>query len=201
MNKKNLAIQLSKLETQKDFDIALEQYPTDSNFAADFLWTAYLNGDIENKTVVDLGSGNGILGIGALLLGAKFVYFVDIDKKILELCEKNLFKFDFDNYAVLNLDVTKFKENVDTVVMNPPFGVQNRKADKEFLLMAMKCADSIYSIHKIESRNFIDILTKENKFSVFDIIEKEMDIKKIYKFHSKEKYAFTVGIWILKRNI
>ena len=35
--------------------------------------------DLTNKIIIDYGCGSGILGVGALLLGAKVVYAVDID--------------------------------------------------------------------------------------------------------------------------
>ena len=70
-----------------------------------------------------------------------------------------------------NIDVSEFDKEVDLVVENPPFGVQNRKADKPFLEKAMQVAKKIYSIHKIESKNFIDVLCKENGFVVNNIIE------------------------------
>ncbi len=200
-NRKNLAIKLSKLKGLEKFNIDLEQYQTDTQIASELLWVAYQNGDIKDKTIADFGSGNGIFGIGALLLGAKIVYFIDIDKNTLEICKKNLLDFGINNYYLLNLDVSNFDKKVDTVLMNPPFGVQKRKADKRFLEIAMKFSDKIYSIHKIESKNFIEVLCEEKGFNVLDIIEREFVIPKIYKFHTKNKHLFSVGIWILGRNI
>jgi ribosomal protein L11 methyltransferase len=49
--------------------------------------------DIKNQTIIDYGCGSGILGIGALLLGATLVYGVDNDPQALiatkDNCEKN----------------------------------------------------------------------------------------------------------------
>ena len=81
MNKKNLAIFLSRLNKVTSPSSELEQYATDPEIASFLLWKAYMAGDIEDKIVADFGSGNGIFGIGALLLNAKKVYFVEIDKK------------------------------------------------------------------------------------------------------------------------
>ena len=50
---------------------AWEQYQTPTPLAARLLYDAFLHGDIEQKTVMDLGCGTGILAIGAALLGAK----------------------------------------------------------------------------------------------------------------------------------
>src|SRR4030042_577278 len=51
----------------------LEQYATPAHIAADMLWEAFTAGDIEGRSVVDLGCGNGVFSIGAKLLGAKDV--------------------------------------------------------------------------------------------------------------------------------
>ena len=44
----------------------------------------------EQSTVVDMGAGNGILGIGALLLGASKVIFVETDPAALDTIETNI---------------------------------------------------------------------------------------------------------------
>ena len=87
--KKKLEIQLSKLKQLEEFDLDLEQYTTDSSQASEILLWAFNNGDIENKIIADFGCGNGILGIGALLLNAKKVYFIDNDKKAIKITKEN----------------------------------------------------------------------------------------------------------------
>src|SRR3989344_2315130 len=198
MNKKKLSIELSKIKPLTSFNVDLEQYPTDCNLVSDILWNAFQNSDILDKVVADFGCGNGVFGIGALLLGAKSVYFLDKDKKALDVCKENLENLNFNNFKLINSDVIDFNKKVDTVLMNPPFGVQNRKADKVFLETAMKYSKVIYSIHKIESKNFIEQLAKEHGFNIDRIIEEEFKIGKIYSFHTKNKYAFKVGIWVLR---
>src|SRR3989344_8274142 len=134
MNKKQLEISLSKLDSLCNKNIKLEQYQLEGNLAAEFLLFALE--DIKGKVVADFGCGNGILGIGCLLLGAKKVYFVDLDKNSIEITKKN--SEDFTNIKFYNCDVEEFNKKVDTVVMNPPFGVQERKADKKFLEKAFE---------------------------------------------------------------
>ena len=45
--------------------------------------------DVDGKTVIDVGCGSGILGIGAELVGAKSVYMCDIDPQAVEFARKN----------------------------------------------------------------------------------------------------------------
>jgi len=198
MNKRKLAIELSKLKKFENVKPELEQYATNSELAASILWQAFMNGDIEKKTVADLGCGNGIFGIGALILGAKEVYFLDIDKEALEVAKENC---EFKNVNFINKDILEFEERANTVIMNPPFGVQNEHVDRTFLEKAMEISDSIYSIHKIESKKFIESLAKENDFKVVSIEKNEIFLKKTMKFHKSERYPVKIGIWGIKRKL
>jgi putative methylase len=68
---------------------ALEQYQTPAPLAARLLYHALMKGDIEGKIVCDLGSGTGVLAIGAALLGAASVKGVDVDKKAVDIARSN----------------------------------------------------------------------------------------------------------------
>ncbi len=195
MNKKELAIKLSTLKTPETFTIKLEQYQLEGELAAELLWKAFLNGDIKNKLIADFGCGNGILGTGALLLNAKNVYFIDTDKKMITLAKEN----SKNKGIYLTSDIRSFEKNVDTVLMNPPFGVQERKADKIFLEKAMTHSSTIYSLHKIESKPFIKKITEEYNFHIEEILERNFLLKKTYPFHKKNKYLVKIGIWILRK--
>ena len=54
MDKKQLAINLSKLDVLEKPNIKLEQYQTEGELASDILWKALINEDIENKIIADL---------------------------------------------------------------------------------------------------------------------------------------------------
>ena len=139
-SKSSLAVLLSKLRVFEAPKLKAEQYTTDSEIAADVLWQAYYLRDIENKTIADLGSGTGILGLGALLLGAKKVFFVENDKDSIEITKENLAFIEKETKAklsekaiFLNRDINNFNDKVDTVIQNPPFGTKQEHADKVFL--------------------------------------------------------------------
>lgn len=201
MNKKELAITLSKLEVLKDFDVNLEQYQTEGELASDILWKANINEDIKDKIIADFGCGNGILGIGALLLGSKKVFFIDIDKKAIEIAKNNYKKLKLKNGFFLNQDIEEFNSKVDTVLMNPPFGVQKEHSDRIFLKKASESSKNIYSIHKIESKKFIENFCKNNDLFIRNIYKYKFLIKKTYKFHTKKSYFVEVGCWYLKNEL
>ena len=137
MNKGQLAVTLSKLKTLEKPKVKYEQYQTDPEIAAEIVWFAFMNGDIKNKIVADFGSGNGVLGIAALLLGAKQVYFIDIDRDSILLTKQNLNSLNLKNYILLHQDISEFNKKIDTVLENPPFGVQAPYVDKPFLIKAI----------------------------------------------------------------
>ncbi|MFH0936645.1 MAG: METTL5 family protein [Candidatus Woesearchaeota archaeon] len=204
MNKKQLAILLSQLKTFKTQDISLEQYPTECEIAAESLWFAYMQSDIKNKIIADLGCGNGIFGIGSLILGAKQVIFLDIDKEILKIANENL-KFiekklnkKFDAIFI-NKHIKDFHKKIDVIIQNPPFGVKNTHADKLFLLISMENSNKIYSFHKIESQNFIEQLSQENGFKAKKVMIFNFPLKKTLFFHTKRVYYVKVGFWKIER--
>ena len=199
MNKKNLCILLSKLKEQENLKVELEQYQTEGEVAGDILWKAFLNNDIKDKTIADLGCGNGIFGIGALLLRAKRVYFLDKDKDAIKAAKENYKKLKLKKGFFLNKEINEFDKKIDTVLMNPPFGVQKEHSDKIFLEKAMKTSKKIYSLHKIESKKFIKKLSKKNNFITEDIKTYDLLIKPKYEFHKSKIYYIKIGCWILRK--
>jgi len=89
MKLRKLEIALEKVEGFETPNVNYEQYKTPATVAAPFLHLAFMSGDIEGKTVYDLGCGTGILSIGAALLGAKEVIGFDIDDGAVSNAVKN----------------------------------------------------------------------------------------------------------------
>ncbi len=56
--------------------------------------------DLQDKTVIDVGTGSGILGIASSKLGAKSVYMTDIDAKAVEVARQNVINNGVDNCVV-----------------------------------------------------------------------------------------------------
>ncbi|HLD78922.1 MAG TPA: 50S ribosomal protein L11 methyltransferase, partial [Candidatus Nanoarchaeia archaeon] len=88
-SKRDLEVVLSKLKDFEKPSFTLEQYPTPSNIAAEWIWNMAMKGEVAGRTIVDAGCGPGILGIGLLLMGARKVIFIDKDEAVLDVCRKN----------------------------------------------------------------------------------------------------------------
>ncbi len=186
LTKKQLAIQLSKLQIFEKPKLKLEQYPTDSEAAATVLWDAYMKGDIANKKIVDLGAGTGILGVGALLLGAEYVYFVEKDFDAIQVLRQNLYTLRNKNYTVLQMDVTEFSEHVDIVLQNPPFGTKQEHADKPFLEKAFSIATVMYSFHKTTTESFVVAIARDHLFTVVEKLSFSFPLRQSYAHHQKK---------------
>ncbi len=220
VRKRNLEIALSKVEAHPTPKAYLEQYTIPANIAAEILYiAAYVNDDIIGKNVVDLGCGTGRLAIGAALLGAKEVVGVDIDKTAVKLAWKNAAKLGVKYKTQwLIADVDALHGVFDTVIQNPPFGVQKRKADRKFLQKSLEIAHRIYSLHKGESNKDVKMLAKRGtrvmsvSSSAFlkSFIEKHggkicavyamvMTIPYMFKFHRKRKHEFIVNLYVIEK--
>lgn len=207
ITKSELAILLSKLKLFKKPMIKLEQYPTDSEIAAEWLWNAYMLGDISNKTIVDLGCGTGILGISALLLGAKEVFFIDTDKDALSIAGSNIKGLE-DNFQIrgryhfIKKDIKHDDINIksDTLIQNPPFGVKLRHADRLFLEKAVDISKVIYSMHKSESEDFINNFAKDRSFKITNRWKYDFPIKNTMKSHKSRIIRIKVKVYRLIRD-
>ena len=177
--------------------IDLEQFPTGWHIAARLVHTAASCSDIEGKTVVDLGTGTCMLGIGCALLGAEHVIGLDADIDALRIARENIDEAGVDSVCDLLLcdvvDMPLFLTNglprVDTVVMNPPFGTRNKGIDVRFIEQAIALRPrAIYSLHKSSTRKFLISKAAEWGLHVEVIAELRFDIPKMYKHH-KQKIA------------
>lgn len=199
MNKKKLELLLEGLEGFSHPHIALEQYTTPTNVAAELLNIASLKGDIQGREVCDLGCGTGILGIGAGLLGARKVYLVDRDREALEIARRNAEKFSLGN-VIVHSEVEELEIKAHTVLQNPPFGVHRRGADRAFLRKALEIAPVVYSMHKRETGDFVVRYVRELGAKSIEVLPVSFLLPRSYKFHRKDKKRIAVDVYRIRRN-
>lgn len=201
IKKKELEIILQKLNSHPDPSPKLEQYMTPGDIAASLLHLAHSHNSIKEKNIYDLGCGTGRLAIGAALLGAKEVTGVDIDEKALKVAKNNAKQAGVEiKWKKADVEDLELPE-VDTVIQNPPFGVQKRGADMIFLKKALELGREVYSIHKgvPKNRDFISRQVKELSGEITHRIEKEFHIPSQFKFHTHDVYRFKVDLYRIVR--
>ena len=201
-SKSALAVVLSKLEGFYEPKVRQEQYLMDSEIGASVLWNAYHLGDIEGKVIGDLGCGTGLIGIGALLLGAKRVFFVDFDEKALKIAKNNLSKVKSEGYSLgktefICQDICKLeiKESikVEVVLQNPPFGTKMRHNDILFLEKALEMSPLVYSFHKSETKGFLERFSAKKNAKITHVWDFKFPLKATFAFHRRQIHRINVS--------
>ncbi len=201
--------------------VGLEQYTTSEQLAANMLYlAAYNQGDISGKSVLDLGCGTGRLALGALFLGAAYIVGVDIDKAAVKIAVMNSSKAGLKGGVEWVLgDIAAVEGKFDTVLQNPPFGVQRREADRAFLIKALEVGSSVYSLHshpeldrrlirqlkssgemlEVSASPFLKRFVEKHGGKVTAVYANLMTIPKMFDFHTKLRYDFVVDIYVIKK--
>ena len=222
IRKLDLEMLLSQVDPHSSPKPSLEQYTIPTDVAATILYiAAYTYDDIIDKTVLDLGCGTGRLSLGAAFLGAKHVIGVDIDKTAIEVACQNSVKTSMRNkvqWIAADIDVVHGK--FDTVLQNPPFGVQRRKADLKFLEKALEVSNKIYSLHKssykgkafikkmkasrtnivpVPPSSFIERFVERQNGRIKAVYAMLMTIPHMFSFHTKRKHEFIADLHVIER--
>ncbi len=205
MRKKQLEILLSNLKEMDNPNMFEEQYTTPGDIAAEIVLFAYYRGDILGKKVVDLGAGTGRLGIASMILGCKKVYFVEKDKRAIEILKDNLKTITLKsnqilgNYEVRKGDVLNVLLRGDTIIQNPPFGTKKRSMDTKFLKKAFEIGDVVYSLHKKGNCDFIRDVAMESGFELVEKKSINFPIKAMFDIHKKKKVMIEVELYRFMR--
>ena len=206
--KKQLAIVLSKLKQIPSPKPDLEQYTIPGELAAEIINIAYLSGDTENKIILDLGCGSGRLSIGSVLMGARKIIGIDIDKAVLEVARENVKLAEKltnqrirDKVKFIKQDISEVEQEVDTVIQNPPFGIQKKHADRIFLKKALESGNKTYSVHRSyeKTRKFLKKFIEQNNGKVQKIIRFKFRIPHMFRFHKKPAVEYDVDLFVIKK--
>lgn len=203
--RRGLAQQLGVIAGFEDPDVGLEQYPTSPELAANIIHVADLNGDLDGRTVIDLGAGTGMLTIAAALRGPDRVIGIEVDRAALRIGQDNERRVGTHvNIEWLNADAASPgvapQFDSTTVVMNPPFGAQadNEGADRRFLATARKLGGVSYSVHNAESRSFLEAYATDNGGTVTHAFEAELPIDRQFQFHKEARRELPVEVFRIK---
>lgn len=184
MRKRDLEIALQKVPSHPAPKAHLEQYATPATIAADFLWNASARGDVAGLRVVDLGCGTGVLAIGAKLLGASEAFGFDVDEEAIEEARKAARSLGVDATFEAR-DVSAVDLPADTVLMNPPFGAQERGADRPFLDKAFELSEVVYTFLNAETEAFVRRFASDRGFDATQAWRYEFPLAHQFAFQEK----------------
>jgi putative methylase len=180
---------------------------------------AYANNEIVDRTVLDLGCGTGRLALGAAFLGAKHVVGIDIDRTAIRTAIRSAIEADLEQKTQWVVgDIEALSGRFDTVLQNPPFGVQKRGADMRFLKKALTVGKTVYSLHKslhdsetlvkrlkvtgdgvlqVSPSPFVERYIEKCGGYVKTVYSLVMTIPYMFSFHKKKKHEFVVDLYVI----
>lgn len=212
---------LSTIKPHPSPQASLEQYTTSEPVAATMLYlAAYMYGDIEGKSVLDLGCGTGRLSLGAAFLGAKSVVGIDIDETAMKNAAENAAQADLDaDIEWVRGDIAAIVGRFNTVLQNPPFGVQKRAADRRFLEKALEVGDVVYTLHnhphsdkvlasklrglrsgfvQVAPSPFLAGFIGELGGKIEAVYALPLIIPRMFDFHTKAKHEVVVDLYVIR---
>ena len=201
MRVRRLAMQLSGLASHPCESIGLEQYTTDGDLAARWLADIAAFGDLsEGCTVADLGAGNGVLGLGALAMGAGRAILFEADQAACEVARSNAESLGFAD-SVEVIQATLGSEPVDlssadVVISNPPWGRQTPRADRPFLEAMIAAAAPTHLLHSAETTH-IRPLFEDAGWSAERYGEADFALPAAYSHHSRQRGRTRAAFWRL----
>lgn len=202
---KKLESDLESLDVFKKPKVQLEQYHTPPRIAAELIHAIEMDVGLSGKTVLDLGCGCGVLGLGCINQGAKKVLGVDIDGDALKIAQQNredvgisskeMIYLQKDIQDLLPHDMPADLRRFDIVITNPPFGTRCRNIDQLFVERGLGFSNVVYSIHKSSTREFLIRKAKDMGVNIdFIFEEKSFPLPATYSFHKLDKQCVHVDV-------
>ena len=163
-------------------------------------------GDITDRLVVDLGAGTGRLSIASAYFQPLHVFSVDVDPNAIRILQKNVRSLEMARLispvcvnvgnCTFSLRIRRLNAPI-TTIMNPPFGVKSKGADRVFLKNAFNISDVVYSIHLAgeKTRAFLHKYVRKLGWLVDYTFTTNMVLEKSFPFHSKRRKRIQVDIY------
>jgi len=207
-NKKNLVSIIQNTESYSNPIIELEQYTINASTAVDIIYYAGFEfNDINQSTfIIDLGAGTGRISIASAFFNASHVLSVDIDINALKILKKNVLSLELSHIIsplcadIEYLEISRrlLPKNMKiTTIMNPPFGVQTKFADRIFLKKAFYFSDIVYSIHLANKKvyNFISAYINKLGWKIDNVLPFSMVLERQFPFHTQKTKKINVHIY------
>ena len=183
-SRKGLDLLLRSIPGFPDPQRELEQYPTPPEGALELLERAWQAGDLAGS-VADLGCGTGRLALGAAFLGAQ-VTGVELDEAPLAVARQAAADAELEVEWRCE-PVENWTQQVDTVIMNPPWGAQRAGADRPFLRAALATAGSVWSLQPAVSDRFLRRYVEQLGGAVAGAWPVDLKLERTMPHHTRER--------------
>ncbi len=118
-------------------------------------------------------------------------------------------------------DISAIVGRFDTVLQNPPFGVQTREADRAFLVKALEVGDTVYSLHnhpevdtrlikqlkasqgflQVQPSPFLERFVAKHGGVATAVYAMLMTIPRMFDFHTKLKHEFVIDLYVIRKTL
>lgn len=194
MRKKKIEIIISKLKSYEFPKVELEQYETPSNVISEIVSEINLINSLNQKRILEIACGTGKFSIALAFFNPKMIIAFDIDKDAIKIAKSNydsikdIYNLSSVFFLVADVKKVNFRKKFDLVIMNPPFGIQGKIKDIEFLEFAFKNSNFVVSIHP-NGKNLIFFERFGKKFNFKLIRYKKIifRIRRLFSFHRKKE--------------
>ncbi|MEE2624904.1 MAG: 50S ribosomal protein L11 methyltransferase [Candidatus Thermoplasmatota archaeon] len=199
MKVRRLAMLLSSLSEHPSGSVELEQYSTDGDLAARWLADIAAFGDFSGGcAVADLGAGNGVLGLGALAMGAGRAMLVEADQAACDVAKSNAESMGFaDSVEVIRATLGSDPVDLgyaDLGKSKPPRGRQMFRADRPFLEAMIAAEIPAHLLHSAEATH-IQPLFEDAGWSVERYGEADFALPAAYSHHSRQRGRTRAAFW------
>lgn len=184
-NNENLKSEIRKLnytylETSFLFYSDLGVFSKDKiDYGSKFMLECYLNISNASRKVLDVGCGYGFIGIVISKITGSHVTFIDVNKRAIHLCKRNIDENNVNGEAFLSDVYENINSKYDVIITNPPIRAGKEKVleilnnaknylnnDGE-LWFVMRKDQGVKSICKILENNYsLEIIDKSKGFYV-----------------------------------
>ena len=200
MRQRQLAMLLSSLPPHPCGDIELEQYTTSGDIAASWLAQIAAFGDLStDSSIADLGAGNGILGIGAALMGVSQVVLVEVDEQACSVAFQSIEQAGVSDSVEIfckRVDDSLDLSGADLIISNPPWGTQKPKSDRPFLDAIIRSNTIAHLMHSAEATH-IETIFKSAGWEVERYWETDFALPAAYSHHYSRQGKTRAGFWRL----
>lgn len=197
---------MEKLDYIPKTNLYMKHVDKSYSFGIDSILLANFSKMKKNKSLIDIGSGSGILSLAcSSYYNLSKVFSIEIQKEKANLLKENIKLNGIDNIEVINEDLNKvnFPNNFcDYIITNPPYykkGANIKNDKEEFLLSRQEIKMNLFDIFKFSNKCLNDrgkLFMIHKPERLVDIIKESGNLK-LKRIKFVQSKAFEKPVFIL----